>query len=405
VTTQASEVVTVSPDTTYAPEFAVVVEGQPVDETTKNDVLDIHVVRDIENMASFDLTFNNWDDKLLRFKYSESDDDAFAMGRRVDIRLGYADRLVSVVTGQIVGLRPSFPESSSPTIGISGTDGMQRLKGRKPADDEVRYYRNKTDGQIAKIVAARNKLDAGAQVVEDGPVYEFVVQKNQSDAEFLMERAKRIDFDCFVVTDPRTGRDALHFAPPNDGRDGQRGGIKLYQLAYGPGMAAEEQRTGGASAQPMVPNLIEFTPTLTLAEQRSKVTVRGWNPRTKKPIVFTATAGNLPSSSARAPSGPGTVERALGDRREVVVDAPVASEEEARRLAIGLLRERAYKFVTGTGRIAGLPELRPNDQVEIHGLGRRFTGTYLVTRVEHSLGARGFFTSFKVRPIKVGSTT
>jgi phage protein D len=86
----------------------------------------------------------------------------------------------------------------------------------------------------------------------------------------------------------------------------------------------------------------------------------------------------------------------------VVVDAPVASDEEARELAVSLLRERAYEFVTATGRVAGLPELRPGDNLEIFGLGVRFSGTYYVKRVEHTLGGSGFFTTFTGRRIFQG---
>jgi len=95
--------------------------------------------------------------------------------------------------------------------------------------------------------------------------------------------------------------------------------------------------------------------------------------------------------------------KALGAREDTVIDAPVASVEEARKLAAALLRERAYQFITGAGRIAGLAELRPRDVLEIHGIGRRFSGNYYVTRVEHTLSASGFFTGFRARRIADGS--
>jgi uncharacterized protein len=395
VSTLAPQVV--SPDDGYAPEFSVEVDGRPLDPTTKNDVLNVRVVRDLENMASFDFTLNNWDDRQLRFKYFEAARDPLAIGARVDIKLGYADQLVPVISGQITSLRPSFPESGSPTIGVSGTDGMQKLKRRKARDNEPKLYRNQRDWQIAQTIAARN--DLAAKVDKVGPVHERVWQKNQDDAEFLIERAKRIDFECFVLHDPGTGRDTLHFQAPRDGRDGKQ--AVVYRLTYGPGLAAEEQRPGGAG--PLLPNLIEFTPTLTLSDQVSKVTVRGWNPRTKKPIRFTASARNLPSlPGAEGLNGPGTAEKVLGDRQEIVVEQPVDSEEEARELAISLLRERAYRFNTGSGRIAGLPQLRPNDNLELRGLGRRFSGLYYVRQVEHTLGGSGFFTRFDVRRPKDG---
>jgi Bacteriophage probable baseplate hub protein len=403
VTTQAPELVPVSPDAGYAPEFAVTVEGQPVDDSTKNDVVSIRVVRDLNNISGFDLTFNNWDDQALRFKYSEaeSDQEPFALGRRVDVRLGYADKLVSVMTGQVTSLRPSFPESGSPTIGISGSDGMQKLKQRKPRDNEVKLYEDKADSEIAEAIAARNKLDRGG-IRKTTEVHPVVWQKNQDDAAFLMERAKRNDFECYVLTDPNTHRDVLHFEPPTDGRDGPA--VRAYQLAYGPGLAAEEERAraGDGGATPMVPNLLDFTPTLTAAEQVSRITVRGWNPRTKQPIAYAATVSDLPKASGRGVSGPEAATTALGGREEVVVDAPVSSDQEARELATSLLRERAYTFITGTGRIAGLPELRPGDNLEIHGIGRRFSGMYFVTKVQHTLGGSGFFTQFHVRRIRDG---
>ena len=42
------------------------------------------------------------------------------------------------------------------------------------------------------------------------------------DATFLKERAARIDFDCHIVTDPRSGEATLYFVKPTDGREGTR---------------------------------------------------------------------------------------------------------------------------------------------------------------------------------------
>jgi phage protein D len=408
MTTQTSQVVAIPPSPGAAPEFAVDVEGKPVEVRSKNDVIDIHAVLDLNNMGSFDITFNNWDDVNLRFKYSESDADTevFKIGRLVAVKLGYADKLVTVVSGEISALHPSFPESGSPTIGISGTDGMQRLKDSKPRAGQAVYYRDKADWQIAQEVAGRQPRMMKVSVPDQrGPRHQLVVQKNQDDASFLMERAKRIDYDCYVTSDAVAGTQTLHFEPPPDGRNGAP--VRAFRLAYGPGLAAEEQRAArsgtAASGGPLVPNLISFTPTLTAAKQVSRLTVRGWDPRTKRSIHAEATVDNLPSGQGSGLTGPAAATAALGGREETVIDAPVASTQEARELATALLRERAYQFITGTGRIAGLPQLRPRDVLEIHGIGRRFSGNYFVTRVEHTLGASGFFTQFGVRRIADGT--
>jgi phage protein D len=411
MTTQSSQVVAISPDPGYAPDFAVDVEGQPVNVKVQDDVLQIHVVLELDQMASFEITFNNWDDKHLRFKYSESDakDELFKISRLVAIKLGYAGQLVPVVSGQITALSPAFPESGSPTIRISGTDALQKLKNSKPRPGQPVYYKDKQDWQIVEQVAQRAPNNMQIYIPDrTGPTHHLVVQKNQDDASFLMERAKRIDYDCYVASNVVTGTQTLHFQPPSDGRNGSP--VRAFRLAYGPGLAAEQQRALAASGSgaaaaggPLLPNLIEFTPTLTAAAQVSRLTVRGWDPRTKKSIGVTATVDDLPSGQGGGLTGPAAATEALGGREETVIDAPVASVEEARTLAAALLRERAYQFITGTGRIAGLPDLSLRNVLEIHGIGLRFSGNYYVTRVEHTLSASGFFTGFRARRIADGS--
>ena len=52
----------------------------------------------------------------------------------------------------------------------------------------------------------------------------------------------------------------------------------------------------------------------------------------------------------------------------------------------------------------GLPDLRPGDNLELKGLGQRFSNQYYVTKVEHTLGGSGYLTSFTVRSDTDGGT-
>jgi phage protein D len=360
----------------YAPEFRLDIEGQELDQATKGDVLEVKVVMDQENMTSCDLTVSNWDDRRFSFKYSET--PTFDLGNRVHVQLGYADRLLSMMRGQIATLSPRFPESGPPTLQVNVLDGMLRLRDAKPAEGEEKQYQDLADWQIAERIAERNHLRA--EVTREGPVHPLVMRRDMDDARLLMERAKRIDFDVFLLTDPASGEETLHFVRPTDGRDDRP--IRVYELVWGE-------------------SLIEFTPTITLSRQVASVTVNGWDPATKEPISATATAADLPGAAGGGgTSGPEAAGRLGGSgKKEVVVDAPVLSQEEAEVLARALLAERAYEFVTGSGRAIGLPDLRPGDNLELSRLGDRFSGAYYVKKVEHTLGSSGFLTQFDVRRV------
>ena len=97
----------------YAPNFKIEVEGRELDPASKGDVLDLRVVMDSQNLTSFDFTLNNWDDRSLFFKYSDT--TSLNVGNRVHVLMGYSGTLVSLMRGQINSLAPRFPQSGSPT--------------------------------------------------------------------------------------------------------------------------------------------------------------------------------------------------------------------------------------------------------------------------------------------------
>ena len=373
----------------YAPAFKILVEGKNLAPETLKEILEVKVVMDMENMTSFDFVVANpwhYKDPETTFKYSDS--KLFDLGNKVHVQMGYVDRMLPMMTGLITKLTPKFPESGPPTIGVHGQDNLVKLRDRKPAKGDVKYYTKKKDYQIAQAIAARHNLNVKV-TSDDGnaPEHPIVVQRNQDDATFLMERAKRIDYDCYIETSPdsdkKKDKDTLYFVKPTDGRaSSQR---LTYTFEWGK-------------------NLVSFTPELTAARQVSQVTVKGWDATKKASISYTATEADLAGKKSAGTSGPAVAKKKLAKKEEVVVDWPVQTLEEAKALAISLLRERAYEFLKATGQAIGLPDMRPGDNVVIKGVGQRFSGQYYVTKVEHTIGNNGYSTSFGVRRAWDGGT-
>jgi phage protein D len=358
---------------TYAPRFEIQVGNTKLGPKVLADVSDVRVTLEKDQPAGFSLVLSNWDEENFDFKYL--DDKRLDVGQPIQIKMGYADSLRSMIRGLITSVAPTFPESGQPTIAVSGVDKLVLLRDAQPSDGVNKRYADMTDAEIAERIAKRHGL--AFKATTDGLTKQAsVVQKNQDDASFLLERAKKIDFDVYIETDPDTGKDTLYFVKPTDLRDATASTV--FAFAWGE-------------------TLVSFTPELSVSRQVSAVTVRGWDPVKKRALVHTATLDDLPEQRGAGRTGPQIVEASLGAKEARVVDMRVSSEEQARALAQSLLRERAYQFLTGSGQVVGTPDLRPGVNVKLDLRGSRFSGDYYVTRAEHAIGASGYQTTFAAR--------
>jgi phage protein D len=149
---------------------------------------------------------------------------------------------------------------------------------------------------------------------------------------------------------------------------------------------------------------VSFAPEINLSEQVTQVEVYGWNVQTKKPIVGRARKGDeLGRDRARASGAP----RASGaeylqkiakqDEGVLRVRLPVFSEQEATQSARAILNRRSEGFVGGRGESIGIPDIRPNTNVALKGLGDLFSSTFYVHQATHTVDTSGYRTTFQVK--------
>ena len=89
------------------------------------------------------------------------------------------------------------------------------------------------------------------------------------------------------------------------------------------------------------------------------------------------------------------ISKGSGGRSQRVIDVPVSSLLEAEAIAEQRLRNQQVTAVTGSGTCLGDPTIRAGGKLELSGIGR-FTGTYSISRVTHTIGEGGYLTSFEV---------
>jgi phage protein D len=377
----------------YVPLFEVRIEGVGLPRDVLRDVTEISYSDNIEEIDSLEMTVNNWDPTTNAFKYigAETAQDLQGSGtraqrfrlfepcgREVQVHMGYVGNLTLMMTGQFTTMEPRFPSGGAPTLTVRGLNVLHKLRRKQ----YTYAWENKKDSEIARSLNNLNDPDDGNQrfplpiEIDDNALgleeaIEYVTQDNQYDIDFLLVRARQRGYVVYV-REYDDGR-RLYFGPSDTSRE-----PVTYELAWGQ-------------------SLMDFTPTLTTANQVASVTVNGWNRRTKEQISVTVTLDDLREQRNE------DLHRLLEDRacteprEEVVVNEPVFTEREARERALAILNDQQKVMVTASGTTVGLPELRAGRKVKIVGLGARFSGTYFVTQTTHTIGDGGYTTRFEAR--------
>lgn len=274
---------------------------------------------------------------------------------------------VLLINGEVTALEPHFGESMIAELLVRGYDISHQLY----RETKSKTFLNIKDSDIAEQIAQSAKLQP--EVDSTSIVYEHIYQHNQSDLSFLMQRAWRIGFECFVDEGKLIFR-----KPVNSGT-----GIEL---------------TWGEDLQ-------TFYPRMTVAEQVESVTVKGWDPEQQKPIIGKAESGNLYPDIEESDDGKDWAAKVAGNSSITIVDQPVISQAEAELLASARLDEISGAFIEADGTAYRRPDIKAGKIVTLKHLGERFSGAYLVTRATHRYAPEGLTTNFSVRGARNGLLT
>ncbi len=340
-----------------APAFEIYSNGSRIPPEAEMDLYQMEVTQDLNGLGSFTLSFNAGDPHTGDIKWADA--DIFREGSEIKIKAGFHGPLPELFIGEVTGLEPEFPGRGPVLLAVRGLDRMFRLGFAH----KTRAFNKMKDSDIASQIAGDWSLTPD---VEDTPVtHEYLFQNNQTDFEFLLQRARHTGYEVKVE-----GK-RLIFRKPRET------GSKIMTLTYGE-------------------SLLSFFPRLSLLTQVSEVVVQFWQAKDRKSIKASAGSSAIRSTMGGQTTGVALIERTVGEKAsQVIVRESAQTPEEAEALAGGLLNDLAFDYITGEGSCMGAPEIRPGTVLELKGLGKRFSGSYYVTSVTHSLLVRrGYITTF-----------
>ncbi|MEH2177448.1 VgrG-related protein [Nostoc sp.] len=361
----------------YLSEPKIQIDGKQASPELMKDLLQITIEESLHLPAMFTLVIHNSyipasdrpENKAWRHE------PLFKIGKKVKLGFTSSTTLDNnfqeevgefLIEGEITAMEVNFNEKSEADIIVRGYDISHRLhRGRYN-----RSFLNKTDSDIVKQIVQEVGIKLG-NIEATGEVHKYVFQENQTNMEFLRERAARIGFELFIT------EEKLNFCKP---------------------------KTQGALSLKWLVDINKFSTRVTSAEQISSVEVRAWDYTQKQLISGTAkkekqiteTGNQLGSSTSNAFSN-------LKSPKMIVVDKPVASKKQADTMAQALCDELGGEFVYADAKAEGNPEIRPGRVISLEGMGDRYSGKYYVTETRHFFSQRVYETYFSVRGLRSGS--
>jgi len=340
------------------PAFALRVGGLPLPPETAADVLSVTASQDVDLPSMFTVRLLNWDADLRRMRWS--DGPPFEPGAAVEVDLGYVGALGTVLTGEITGLELEIDAARPPVLIVRGYDRRHRLmRGQL-----TRSYVGVTESDIASRIATERGL--AVQATPTLAQLAHVLQHNQTDLDFLTDRARRIGYE--VALDDRT----LLFRPRRRPR------VSTVVLRRDQG-------------------LISFWPRLTTMGQTSGAVVQGWDPARPSAQLRAVTGTDDPKADGDPATAALPTAGALSVGNRTLI-RPLADQAEATALADGLAGSTEPWRIVATGTCLGRTDLRAGDLVTVEGLGSRFSGDYAVAAATHAYDPRsGYRTAFEAR--------
>jgi len=342
--------------TTFTPIPYIKIGGQDVSKEFVDDLLEIVVDTSLYLPSMFTL-------EVLDERLKWVDDALLDIGKPVEISLKTDEEAGGVqgtlIKGEITALEPHFSATGRTTMLVRGYDKSHRLhRGKK-----TRTFLKMKDSDIASKIASETGLTA--QVDATTVTYDFVLQNNQTNIEFLLARAERIGYQVCAA------EGKLYFKKGS------------FSLGEGPQLAYAE-------------GLLSFQPCWTASGQADKVIVNSWDPKGKKAISSEKAPNAGLNQGGMTQTGGAKAKSAFSSASAIITDRPVFTPQEATALATGLSDDISREFVQAEGVCKGHPQVQAGWKVTIQKVGTRFSGKYFVTSATHIYNADGYQTTFSI---------
>ena len=328
-------------DTSIA-NYEIKVNGSAISDTLDSHLAMLRVEESLALPSAFSMRFYDHEFKLL-------DNEFIAVGSEVEIAFGWGDSKTTVMRGEVTGVSAEASARGGFEVEVFGLDKLHRtMRGTTS-----RTFQNQSDADVARKIASDHGLTPDIDAT--GGPHTLLFQVNETDHQFLRKRARRIGFN-FWVSDGK-----LHFKQGN---------------------------TSTAVTATWGENLMKFRARMSAAGAVDQVNVRGWDDATQQAIIGTGSANPLePATSTFYSDAIADAKTKFGTKTATISGESVQDQADANNVAKAYRQRLHTSGLVVRGEMEGDPAIGAGSKITVEGLGTRLGGTYILTSVEHLLGA------------------
>jgi type VI secretion system (T6SS) baseplate-like injector VgrG len=377
----------------------VLVNGSGLPATIAPRLLRVVVDTDVRLPGMFELTF-------LDVKGTTLAEANIEIGAEVTVSgTGATGTVLPLIVGEVTAIEGIVQGVTMRTL-VRGYTAVHRLQRARRS----RSFLNSTDSDVARTIATDAGLTVGT-IQPTTTTHAYLAQVNQTDWEFLTDRAQEIGYELGV------SNGEFYFRP--FGGMGTAGGIRGKVTS-----SLSDIGSGGSAVIKYPESLISFRPRITAGNLTPDVEARVWDPMARMAVAQAATTpdgtGTAPSTLGGQFVGRSTAGQLADTATDVVSDVldPLAQatgglvgspvgylgpqpSPTARVLADKPFADQTTMPTSGPviagafgsdfgstyaeceGECKGDAAIQPGGKVDIQGVQPMFGGTWTVSRARH----------------------
>ncbi len=283
--------------------------------------------------------------------------ETFKLGDVIKVSMGLA-QLLPLVIGQICVLEPTFEKYS--TLEVIGYDRLYLFNFGTQTKVFTKITDSTIAAQIAQSVGLIPKVEASNIQIP------YLLQNNQTNYSFLKQRCDLNNYEMSV-------NDKEFFY-----RSSKAGQTPIVTFLYGV-------------------DLIKLHLRLKILTQSSQIDVVGWDQQSKNVISGQAATASPQAKMGGTQTG-NTLTNAFPTSSTTIENLAIVNAQDAKIIAQAQFNQNLIEFIEGEGECVGNTKVRAGVNIQINGLGDRFSGIYYVISSAHIFDYnQGYRTRFKVR--------